>query len=54
MAKDEKKVGYQAVSVPETVRPAIVNEAGQEVSMTELLVEIRNDVKELKRKLVGE
>lgn len=54
MAKEKETTeGYKAVSVTETVRPAIIDEKGEEVSTHEAIVTIMNDVKELKRKLVG-
>lgn len=50
---EKKKEGYSTIPIPETYRTAIVNESQQEISTLEVLTEIRNDLKELKRKLIG-
>lgn len=51
---DEKKVSGMSVgtAIVET-RLAFVNEEGKEISQHELLAELYNDVKEIKKKLIG-
>lgn len=56
MAKEKEttaSAGYQAVNVTETVRPVIVNEKGEEVTVNEAIAQLLNDVAELKKKLIG-
>lgn len=58
MAKDKETTppapaGFQAANVTETVRPVIVNDKGEEVTMHEAMATLLNDVAELKKKLIG-
>lgn len=53
MGKEEKVEGYHAASIVESTRQGIVDEAGQEVGLYDVLAEIRNDIKELKKNLIG-
>jgi len=53
MAKEqETTTTLKVAQVPETWRQTIVNDADEETSLLEVLAELRNDVKELKRKLL--
>ncbi|HDK42868.1 MAG TPA: hypothetical protein ENG87_05795 [Candidatus Pacearchaeota archaeon] len=53
--KEEKKKveGYQVVNVPTEHRLAIQTPEGEVISFEQLLVDVANDIKEIKKGLVG-